>query len=60
VTGCWAIVGWGDGLYVRSVWDDELAALRSLNQDNYGGDKVIWLPWGMDPKDAEKERPEPT
>jgi hypothetical protein len=54
--GCWAIVGWGDGLNVYSVWADELGALRSCNGDAYMGNKVIFLPWGMDPTQAEKDK----
>ena len=51
--GCWAVVGWSDGLEVYSVFDDELSALRRMNEEGVGH-KVIFLPWGMEPREAEK------
>lgn len=48
--GVWLVWGWGDGLYVRSVFDDELEARRAAED----WDKVGFVEFGADIEEALK------
>lgn len=48
MTGVWFVWGWGDGLVVRAVFDDELTAFRYAQEKGYGQEKVSWVEFGQE------------